>query len=375
MKSRPIKILCVVGARPNFIKIAPLLEEMRHYPYKIKSILVHTGQHYDKKMSEEIFHDLSLPKPDVYLGIGSDSHAKQTSRIMIAFEDVVLKHKPDLVLVVGDVNSTLACALVAAKLHIPVAHIEAGLRSFNWKMPEEINRVLTDRLSDFLFTTEETANKNLIKEGISKDRIFYVGNVMIDTLKRYYKKSQKSAIFKKLNLTRKKFILLTMHRPETVDKKSKLYLLISIIDEVQKRIPMVFPIHPRTRMKIRDFKLEKELQKMENLILTEPLGYLDFLNLENNAKAVLTDSGGIQEETSALRIPCLTLREETERPATVAYGTNQVVGLSKSRIIKEVDKIMSDKMKRGKNLKYWDGKAAQRIVKILIKNKDKILSK
>lgn len=364
---RLIKILCVVGARPNFMKIAPLLEEMRHYRKEIKPILLHTGQHYDKKMSEEIFNDLKLPSPDIYLGIGSDTHAKQTAHIMMAFEDALLKQRPDLVLVTGDVNSTLACALTAAKLQIPIAHIEAGLRSFNWKMPEEINRVLTDRLSDFLFTTEENADKNLIKEGIPKKKIFRVGNVMIDSLKKNFKKSQKSDILKKLGLSKKNFFLLTMHRSETVDEKDKLYLLIKVINEIQKIIPMVFPIHPRTLAMIKRFDFEEKLKAMRNLIFAEPFAYLDFLNLESNAKAVLTDSGGVQEETSVLGTSCLTLRNETEWPLTLTHGTNQIVGLNKGKIMKEVNKIMAGKVKPAGNLKYWDGKAAQRIVKILIK--------
>lgn len=366
-----MKVICVVGARPNFIKIAPLLQEMKNYPKMIKPILVHTGQHYNKQMSEEIFHDLSLPKPDIYLGIGSDSHARQTARIMIEFENVVESERPDLVLVVGDVNSTLACALVAAKLGISVAHVEAGLRSLNQAMPEEINRIITDRLSHFLFTTEEDAAQNLIKEGISKSRIFFVGNVMIDTLKKYYKKSPKNNILQRLNLSKKNFALLTMHRPENVDEKNKLNLLIEIVEIIQDKMRVVFPVHPRTQVRLENFDLKKEVTKMKNLILTEPLGYLDFLNLEGNAKVVLTDSGGIQEETTILGVPCLTLRNETERPITVKQGTNIITGLDKDKVIKEFNKIVSGRIKVTKIPKYWDGKAAKRIIKILIQKEVK----
>lgn len=365
MKIEPKKILCVVGARPNFVKMAPILQEMKRYAGKLKPILVHTGQHYDKRMSAEIFKDLKLPKPDIYLGIGSDTHARQTARVMMAFESVVLARKPDLVLVVGDVNSTLACALTAVKLHVSVAHVEAGLRSFNWKMAEEVNRILTDRLSDFLFTTEESANKNLIKEGIPKDKIFYAGNVMIDSLRNQIAQSQKSGILEKLNLKKKNFVLLTMHRPETVDEKNKLYLLMGIIKQIQKDVPVVFPVHPRTARTMKNFKLYKKFQEMKNLILIEPLGYLDFLKLENNALVILTDSGGIQEEASALNVPCLTLRKETERPSTVNLGTNKLVGLSKGRILKELHEIKRGRTKKAKKIKYWDGKASKRIVKIL----------
>lgn len=366
-KNKKIKIICVVGARPNFVKIAPLITEMRKYPKIIEPIVLHTGQHYDTAMSKEIFKDLGLPKPDIYLYVGSGPHAKQTAEIMNRTDDVIIRENPDLILVVGDVNSTLACALVAAKLQIPVAHVEAGLRSFNWEMPEEINRVLTDRLSDFLFTTEESASKNLLKEGISKEKIFFVGNVMIDTLKDHLKKSQNSKILEKLKLKKKAYALLTLHRAEIVDKKENLRLISDILKIIGQKISIIFPIHPRTQQKIRELEMEKEFQ-MPNLITTGALGYLDFLHLENNAKVVITDSGGVQEETTLFCVPCLTLRQETERPATVKIGTNVVTNLNKEKILREFDLILKNKFKNGSIPPLWDGKAAQRIVKILIEN-------
>jgi len=366
IKKKRIKIILVVGARPNFIKIAPIFQETKKYPKIIEPIVLHTGQHYDAAMSKEIFKNLGLPKPDIYLYVGSAPHAKQTAEIMNRTNDVIMRENPDLILVVGDVNSTLACALVAAKLQIPVAHVEAGLRSFNWEMPEEINRVLTDRLSDFLFTAEESANKNLLKEGLPKEKIYFVGNVMIDALKDHLKKSQKSKILNKLKLKKKSYALLTLHRAEIVDKKEKLHLISNILKIIGQKIPIIFPVHPRTQQKIREFEMENDF-KMPSLLTTEALGYLDFLHLENNAKVVITDSGGVQEETTVLRIPCLTLRQETERPITVKIGTNVVTGLNEKKILKTIDLILKNKFKKGKIPPLWDGRAAQRIVKILIK--------
>jgi len=363
---KKIKIICVVGARPNFIKITPIIKEFTKHQNLITAKLIHTGQHYDSKMSKIFFDELEISQPNYNLGVGSDSHARQTAKIMEKFEPIVLKEKPNLILVVGDVNSTLACALVSAKLQVPVAHVEAGLRSFNWQMPEEINRVLTDRLSDFLFTTEESANRNLIKENIPKEKIFFIGNVMIDTLKNHLKKSQKSKILEKLKLKKRTYALLTLHRAEIVDQKENLYLIADILKLISQKIPIVFPVHPRTQQKIKEFELEEKF-KMSNLIITEALGYLDFLNLQNNAKIVLTDSGGIQEETTLLKIPCLTLRQETERPVTVEVGTNIVTNLNKEKILKELNLIMKNKFKKGEIPPFWDGKAAQRIVRILIK--------
>ena len=360
-----MKIICVVGARPNFMKIAPIIEEIKKYE-DMTYILVHTGQHYDKEMSKIFFDDLALPKPDVDLGVGSGSHTEQTAKIMLAFEKVLMKEKTNLVLVVGDVNSTLACSLVAVKERIPVAHVEAGLRSFNWEMPEEINRVLTDTIADFLFITERDANKNLEREGIPKEKIFFVGNVMIDTLIKNKEKAEKrSNILEKLELKKEKYAVLTLHRAEIVDKKDVLADILSAIDKIQGKIRVIYPIHPRTKGRIKEFGFELWLDRMKNLIITDPLGYLDFLKLMSNSKFVLTDSGGIQEETAVLGIPCLTLRNETERPVTVKEGTNIIVGTDKRRIIEESLKILKGKSKKGNIPELWDGEAAERIIKVL----------
>lgn len=359
-----LKILIVVGARPNFIKIAPLISEMKKYPKMITPVILHTGQHYNKVMSRKIFKDLDLPKPDICLNVGSGSHAKQTAEIMKQADDIIAKEKPNLILVVGDVNSTLACSLVAAKLQIPIAHVEAGLRSFNWEMPEEINRVLTDRISDFLFTTEKSANNNLIKEGLPKDKIFFVGNIIIDTLKNYLKKAQQSKILNKLKLKKKSYALLTLHRPEIVDKREKLYQVLEILKSIGQKIPIVFLVHPRTKQRIKEFKLSNKF-KIPNLIMSEAVGYLDFLNLESNAKVVLTDSGGVQEETTILRVPCLTLRQETERPITIELGTNIITGLNKKKVLKEINLILKNQFNKGGIPPLWDGKTAERIVQII----------
>ncbi|MDD5195569.1 MAG: UDP-N-acetylglucosamine 2-epimerase (non-hydrolyzing) [Candidatus Omnitrophica bacterium] len=358
-----MKIISVVGARPNFVKIMPLLEAFSKN--NITSLLVHTGQHYDYHMSEAFFKDLDIPAPDVYLGIGSGTHAQQTAKIMIAFEKILLKEKPSLLVVVGDVNSTIACALTAVKLHIPVAHVEAGLRSFDNKMPEEINRLLTDRISDYLFTPSLDANENLEMEGISKEKFFFVGNVMIDTLNKFKPKAAKLKTYKALGLLKENYAILTLHRPENVDDKSYLSDILLSVKEISKHLPVVFPVHPRTGKNIKKFKLEGHL-KNSKIQLIKPLGYLDFLNLLMHAKIVLTDSGGIQEETSALDVPCLTLRENTERPITVMKGTNIIVGRDKNRIIEEADKILKGKVKNSKPIQFWDGCSSKRIAKIIL---------
>ena len=361
-----MKIINVVGARPNFMKIAPIIDEMRKHS-KLNSVLVHTGQHYNKEMSKLFFDDLKLPSPDVYLGVGSASHAEQTAKIMVKFEKVLLKEKPDLVIVVGDVNSTIACALTAVKLFIPVAHIEAGLRSFDRTMPEEINRILTDSISDYLFTTCHDANDNLLKEGISKKKIHFVGNVMIDALLKHINKASQSNILDKLDLIPKSYAALTLHRPSNVDDKKVFVEILTAIEEIQKKIKIMLPIHPRTKKKIAEFKLENRIKKMKNFIIIEALGYLDFLKLMSDSKFVLTDSGGIQEETTILKTPCVTLRNTTERPITVTKGTNVIVGSDKEKIVKESLKIIRGKEKQGKIPELWDGKAAERIVKIILK--------
>lgn len=352
-----MKIINVVGARPNFMKIAPIMKAMKPYR-KIKPLLVHTGQHYDANMSDAFFKDLELPKPDIYLEVGSGTHAAQTARVMERFEKVLFKEKPDLVLVVGDVNSTLACSLTASKLNIKVAHVEAGLRSFDRRMPEEINRVLTDYMSDFLFTTCEDANKNLAREGIKSDKVFLVGDVMVDTLLYYTKELRKCSSFIK-----KEYAIVTLHRPSNVDDKDTFEHISKALNVIAKAIPIIFPVHPRTRGQIKRFGFEKYYSK--NITLLEPLGYLDFIKLYPKAKMVLTDSGGIQEETTVLDIPCLTIRENTERPVTIKEGTNILVGTDQKKIVEEAKKILHGKRKRRKTLKYWDGKSAERIVAVL----------
>jgi len=368
------KIMYIGGARPNFIKIFPLMEEARKWE-RIKPILVHTGQHYDFEMSKIFFEELKIPKPDYNLGVGSGSHTIQTAKIMERLEPILLKEKPKLVIVVGDVNSTLAGALVAAKLHIPVAHIEAGLRSFDKRMPEEINRLLTDHISDYLFASESSAVQNLLKEGIERKKIFFVGNVMIDTLlkskvldaKRTPRRvaSQKSKILEKLRLKKKEYGVLTLHRSENVDNRNVLKEILETIEEIQKKIKIIWPIHPRAKKQLKKFNLFDKTREMENLVLIKPLGYLEMLSLNIQAKFVLTDSGGIQEETTVLGIPCLTLRENTERPITVTEGTNLIVRTKKRRIILETSKILRGDSKKGRIPRYWDGKASQRILKIL----------
>lgn len=379
------KIVSVVGARPNFMKIAPIIEQLKiknkDLKAELKHVLVHTGQHYDEEMSKSFFEDLNLPKPDINLGVGSASHAVQTAKIMIEFEKVCLRERPDLIIVVGDVNSTIACALVASKLGIKIAHIEAGLRSFDRAMPEEINRVLTDAISDYLFTTCEDANENLRKEGIPEEKIYFVGNVMIDTLLRYKERAKKSKILEKLGLNKdlqvRSYALLTLHRPSNVDNRETFINILKALKNVSKKIPIIFPAHPRTQRQIKSFGLEKYFNfvniesnscvNIENSInLLDPLSYLDFLNLMANAKFVLTDSGGIQEETTILNIPCLTLRENTERPVTLKEGTNTIVGSNPEKIISKSMDILNGKKKIGRIPKLWDGKAAERIINILI---------
>lgn len=362
-----LKIINVVGARPNFMKIAPVIREMRRYPDKVEPLLVHTGQHFDREMSRLFFENLRLPEPDFYLGVGSDSHSGQTAKIMQRFEKVLLKERPNLVLVVGDVNSTIACALCAAKLHIPIGHIEAGLRSFDRTMPEEINRILTDAITDYLFITEESARINLLKEGRPKEKIHFTGNVMIDTLRSHKKIADKSTILKRLKLEKGEYATLTLHRPKNVDTKETFVNILEALYEIQKKVTVVWPIHPRSKKMAEQFKLNNQMSKMSNLRVVPPMGYLDFLKLMTDSKFVLTDSGGIQEETTVLKVPCLTLRKNTERPVTVEKGTNIVVGQNRGKIIKESHKIMSGKFKKGQTPRFWDGQAAKRIVKILVR--------
>jgi UDP-N-acetylglucosamine 2-epimerase (non-hydrolysing) len=360
-----MNILNVVGARPNLMKIAPLVEEMRHHP-DIRQTLLHTGQHYDTKMSEIFFDALGIPQPDIYLGVGSGSHAEQTARVMIEVEKVLLAERPDVVVVVGDVNSTLACSITAAKLWIPVAHVEAGLRSFDRRMPEEINRIVTDALSEILFTTSRDADGNLIREGVAPEKIFFVGNVMIDTLMKHRNRAKRLHTPNQFNLEPGRYALLTLHRPSNVDAPEVLAGLMEALSRIQEDVPILFPAHPRTVKRISDFGFEGRLDTTPGLRITEPLGYLEFLDLMMHAQMVLTDSGGIQEETTILGIPCLTIRENTERPVTIIEGTNILVGTDPERIVKEARRILAGETKAGQVPELWDGRAAERIVRILL---------
>jgi UDP-N-acetylglucosamine 2-epimerase (non-hydrolysing) len=408
-----MKIISIVGARPNFMKIAPIIRAITKHnelnklnklnKLPLTPILVHTGQHYDYEMSQIFFKDLELPQPDIYLGVGSGTHAEQTGKVMIELEKVLLKEKPDLVVVVGDVNSTLAGALAAVKLCIPVAHVEAGLRSYDRTMPEEVNRLLTDAVSDYLFTPSPDADDNLRKEGIPEDKIFLVGDVMVDSLLHNKHQAEKSDILQRLGLlaserpsvapsldergepsqlnelkernkpkkrrerpTVTPYVLLTLHRPSNVDEKESLLKIIKALSEISRRIRIVFPAHPRTQKRLKEFDILDNLPVTSHkLLITEPVGYLDFLNLEMNAKFVMTDSGGIQEETTVLGIPCLTLRNTTERPITLTRGTNTLVWNHTEKIIEEAFEILDGKGKTGNCPELWDGRAAERIVQIL----------
>lgn len=361
-----MKIINVVGARPNFMKIAPLMEAFQSEP-ALEAILVHTGQHYDEKMSDLFFRQLGIPEPAVNLGVGGGSHAVQVAEIMKAFEPVLLEHKPDAVLVVGDVNSTIACSLVAVKLGIRLIHVEAGLRSGDRSMPEEINRILTDAISDYLFVTEPAGLQNLAREGVSSDRVFYVGNVMIDTLLKNREKAESSTIMEDLKVQPGTYLTMTLHRPSNVDNPAALSSLLDVIDAIQKDITILFPIHPRTRNNIEKFGLGDRVKRMKNLRLLEPIGYLDFLKLNTYARCVLTDSGSLQEETTVLRVPCITMRENTERPITCEMGTNQLVGTTPKAILQAWENVKAGKYDHREVPPLWDGKAAQRIVKILVR--------
>lgn len=361
-------VLCVVGARPNFMKIAPIMAAFRASPTPIPTRLLHTGQHYDAAMKDAFFADLGIPEPDVDLGVGSGSHAVQTAEIMKRFEPVLDAERPAAILVVGDVNSTIACALVAVKKGIPVIHVEAGLRSFDRGMPEEINRVLTDQLSDLLFTTEREAHSNLVREGIASDRIHFVGNVMIDSLLAHLPRAVPPQVTLASASDPKTFAdgfaLVTLHRPSNVDDPAALRRVLSILRDVSELIPIVFPVHPRTESRIAAAGLTELLATPRILRLT-PLAYLEMLGLMSKARLVLTDSGGIQEETTALGVPCLTLRENTERPITVTQGTNTVVGIDRTRILSATSDITGTGGKAGRIPEYWDGKAAFRIKAVL----------
>jgi UDP-N-acetylglucosamine 2-epimerase (non-hydrolysing) len=356
--------MLVAGARPNFMKIAPIARELAREPAVFQFTLVHTGQHYDAEMSAVFFDQLRIPRPDINLQVGSGSHARQTAAVMTGFEDVLLKARPHLVLVVGDVNSTLACALVAAKLGVPVAHVEAGLRSFDRSMPEEVNRVLTDQISDWLFVTEPSAQTNLAREGVDPARVHFVGNVMIDTLLSCRDRARELRVPEALGLGRSPYAVLTLHRPQNVDRAEVFDGIMRALAHVSRDLVIVFPMHPRTRRTLLASEGAAALLGSGRLRLIKPLGYLEFLGLIERSRAVLTDSGGVQEETTVLGVPCLTLRPNTERPATVEEGTNRVVGTSTHRIVQAWEAVKAAPPV-GRRPRLWDGRAAARIVEIL----------
>ncbi len=360
-------ILGVVGARPNFMKMDPVLRALEKDPERFSTTLVHTGQHYDDAMSRVFFEQLGLRVPDVDLGVGSGTHAVQTASVMMKIEPVLAEVAPDVVVVVGDVNSTLAAALVAAKLGIPIAHVEAGLRSFDRRMPEEINRIVTDALSSFLLTPSPDGDENLLKEGVAPEKIHRVGNVMIDTLLRCRNLARESEILRTLGLESKSYCLVTIHRPSNVDDPDALVRVIQILLEVADRLPVVFPAHPRSVRRIEEAGLMDCLDGHEGIRRIGPQSYLDFLALQSEAAVVLTDSGGVQEETTVLGVPCLTLRENTERPVTVTQGTNEIVGLDRPRIVESVDRVLRGEGKEGRIPDLWDGHAAERIVDVFRK--------
>ena len=378
-----MKLMSIAGARPNFMKLASISNAVEDYNMAvtnsddqtkiIQHIIVHTGQHYDKKMSQSFFDDLSIPKPDINLEVGSGSHACQTADIMKAFEKVLLSEAPDVLLVVGDVNSTIACSLVASKIEYPeghkikrpvIVHVEAGLRSFDMEMPEEVNRILTDSLSDILFITEKSAEANLAREGVASEKIFFSGNVMIDTLQRHLQQAENSQIKNNLGIDYP-YGLVTLHRPSNVDSKETLEPLIDMLLTISKKKNLVFAIHPRTRNNLKNFNLISRLEECDKILLTDPLSYLDFLKLMKSADLIITDSGGIQEETTFLNIPCVTLRKNTERPITVDIGSNYLAGSNTEKILETVDLILSGQGKKATIPELWDGKAGERIINTL----------
>lgn len=377
----PMTLTLIAGARPNFMKIAPIIHAVKKAQQTGKALpagkagieyrLVHTGQHYDQKMSDTFFKELNIPEPDVNLGCGGGTQAEQTAAIMVAFEKELLANPTDLVMVVGDVTSTMACSIVAKKLNTKVAHVEAGIRSWDLTMPEEINRMVTDALADYFFTTTELANQNLRNLGIPDDRIFFVGNVMIDTLLANRSRFQKPTVWDELKLEKGNYLVMTLHRPANVDEEAKFKALLDEIINASHGLPIIFPVHPRTAKiiskiystSLRDGTPKQPLPKTLHLI--EPLGYLEFNYLVENAKAVITDSGGITEETTVMGIPCLTLRDNTERPETVSIGTNELIGTNPTAIIPALDKLFAGEWKKGSIPELWDGKAAERIVKVL----------
>ncbi len=363
------RLACIVGARPNFMKIAPILRAMKNEP-SLQPTLVHTGQHYDKYLSDVFFEELEIDPPDIALGVGSGTHAKQTAAVMVAFEEVLLKAQEkgepfDRVIVLGDVNSTAAAAMAAVKLHIPVAHVEAGLRSYDRQMPEEINRLITDAICDMLLVSEPSGVENLKKEGHSDDKIHLVGNVMIDTLLTQVERAKTAGTVESHNLTKGQYGVITLHRPSNVDDPKVLGDLIDVLIEIAAEIEFAFPIHPRTKSRLEEFGLDKRLNDCEGIHCMGPIGYLDFLNLTSQAKVIVTDSGGLQEESTALGVPCLTMRSNTERPITVDEGTSTLIGNSATDLNRFLRQVIEGTYKQGKCPDLWDGRAADRIVEIL----------
>ena len=367
-----LKVIIVAGARPNFIKIAPLVAAMKRRGADFQSLLVHTGQHYDAAMSDAFFRDLALPAPDISLGVGSASHAAQTAAIMQAFEPVVISEKPDWVVVVGDVNSTLACALVSAKMGIKVAHVEAGLRSRDRSMPEEINRLLTDQIADLLLTPSRDAGQNLLAEGIAPERIRFVGNIMIDSLLSNLDRAQQSSARADLGLSEKDYAVLTLHRPSNVDEQVSFSRVLDALREIAERLPIVFPAHPRTRKMIDELGLSDRVAQIKGLRVIDPVGYLDFLQLLSGARLVLTDSGGIQEETTVLGIPCITLRQNTERPITIEQGTNTIAGTDTAKIVAAAVHALDQPANKSapRVPEFWDGQTAERILDALVEREE-----
>ena len=354
-----IHISVIAGARPNFMKVAPILEEVERRP-NVKARLIHTGQHYSPEMSATFFEELAIPPADINLDVGSGSHTVQTANLMLRLETEFLQHRPDLVLVVGDVNSTMAATLVAAKLGISVAHVEAGLRSFDRRMPEEVNRLVTDALSDYLFASEPSAVRNLLAEGVPQEKVFLVGNVMIDTLLKFRAKAEQTSVLERLGLKRGAYGVATLHRPSNVDDIERLAALVRMLSALATRLPVVFPVHPRTRD-----RMQKAQLLSDSLILSPPLGYLEFLRLTSEARLVLTDSGGIQEETTILNVPCLTLRENTERPITIEQGTNRLVGIDPAAALQAALETLEAPRRVAQAPEFWDGRASFRIMDII----------
>lgn len=373
--NKNLKIILVAGARPNFMKIAPLISAINafnrstatpHHSKTFQYLLVHTGQHYDLGMSETFFHELQIPKPDINLEVGSASHAVQTAKIMIRFEELCLRERPDWVVVVGDVNSTMACTLVATKLGIKVGHVEAGLRSYDRTMPEEINRLVTDSLSNLLFTPSGDADENLLREGVSVSKIKRVGNIMIDTLLAHLERARQGKPYNRFGLKEKDYVFVTLHRPSNVDDGRSIFGIMDCLTNLSKKLPVIFPVHPRTRKNLVQFGVMEKLNGHKELMLLNPLGYHDTIGLVDKARFVLTDSGGLQEETTFLKIPCLTLRPNTERPITIKIGTSKLTSLK--TLNDDIEHLLNGHSRKGQIPELWDGKTAERIVEILVKS-------